>query len=290
MARFNIFQIYYDEPSRQLLDPAYLPLDNTKNERPDWYELWVIRNFLRNNQLSEDAWYGFLSPNFAKKTGLNAQHIAEFLEFSRDRSEVALILAYAWDQVAYFLNPFEQGEVWHPGIMALSQSVFRHLGYDVDLSLLATYSGNFTYCNYIVAKPVYWRKWLTLAEGFFDLAENQHTQLAIRLRETTSYGSIARQEPIKAFIQERLPALVLWNDRFRTTTLNTSSSFPVWDHLFEVGLATRGVLQACDELKKRYCETRELRFLELFKEVRRLVARKFALPEDLGNVNVSTFP
>jgi len=272
---FHVFQIYYDETTRSSLDPGYLPLDNTRNDRPDWYELWVIRNFLRNHSLSENDWYGFLSPHFRHKTGLSAQDVYRFLELSKDRSEVALLVAFAWDQVAYFLNPFDQGEIWHPGITALSQSVLEQLGYNSRLSDLVTYSGNFTFCNYIVAKPAYWRAWLRLADGLFDLIENQATALAKNLAGNTNYGwgwaFHHNKAPIKAFIQERLPAIILAGRKFQTCTLNTSSTFPIYNVLFNVDHSTRGVLQTCDLLKQRFCETGDARFLSLYKDIRQLV-------------------
>jgi hypothetical protein len=274
MPTFNVFQIYYNETTRLSLDPGFSPLDNTKNERPDWYELWVIRNFLRNNQVSENDWYGFLSPQFGRKTGLTAPHVYHFLELSKNRGEVGLILA-EWDQVAYFLNPFEQGEIWHPGIAALSQSAFHELGHKGSLSDLVTFSGNFTFCNYIIAKPTYWREWLRLADGLFDLIENKTTELAESLRRTTSYGSILPQAPMKAFIQERLPAIILADRKFQTCTLNSSSTLPVSDSLFKIDHATRGVLQTCDMLKQRFHETGDARFLELFRDIRQLIALRF---------------
>ena len=51
MAASYIYQIYYDEASRAALDPGFLPLDNTANLRPDWYEFHVIKKFLENNHL-----------------------------------------------------------------------------------------------------------------------------------------------------------------------------------------------------------------------------------------------
>ena len=42
-------------------------------------------------------------------------------------------------------DPFEQGEVWHPGITALSQAAMQRLGEAADLASLVTYSGNFTF-------------------------------------------------------------------------------------------------------------------------------------------------
>jgi hypothetical protein len=274
MPPFHVFQIYYNEATRLSLDPGYLPLDNTRNERPDWYELWVIRNFLRNNPLSENDWYGFLSPQFKGKTGLTAQHVYRFLEVSKDRAQVALILT-DWDQVAYFLNPFEQGDVWHPGISALSQTALRELGHTGSLSDLVSCSANFTFCNYIIAKPAYWREWLRLADGLFDLIENRSTELAESLKRTTSYGSAFNQAPMKAFIQERLPTIILAGGKFKTCTLNLSSAAPISDRLFAVDHSTRGVLQTCDLLKQRFCETGDARFLSLFREIRQLISVRF---------------
>jgi hypothetical protein len=272
----HVFQIYYDAASRAALDPGFTPLDNTANERPDWYELWVIRNYLRSHTLAGDDWYGFLSPHFRAKTGLGSDTIRQFMDFAKDKADVALILT-GWDQVAYFQNPFEQGEVWHPGITSLAQAMLSRIGHPADLSKLVTYSGNFTFANYIVAKAPYWREWLALATAFFDLVEQDTSDLASGLRQTTAYGSAAHQAPVKAFIQERLPALILADRaRFRTATLNTSDTFPIFDRLFEVDAATRGVLQTCDGLKKKYVTAGEPEYLEMFRHVRRLVKTKFA--------------
>ena len=64
------YQILNHYTSRQDLDPGFDVLDNSTNERPDWYEYWPIRKFLLNGPLDEDAFYGFLSPKFRLKTNL----------------------------------------------------------------------------------------------------------------------------------------------------------------------------------------------------------------------------
>ena len=68
----HIHQIYYNEKTAAQLDPGFIALDNTSNERPDWFELWPILNFLRNTPLQDGHWYGFLSPGFFSKTALRA--------------------------------------------------------------------------------------------------------------------------------------------------------------------------------------------------------------------------
>ena len=135
-----VYQIYYDEASRQNLDPGFIPLDNTANERPDWFEFWVIRNFLKNHALEEQAWYGFLSPRFQAKTGIKSEAVSKMLERFGGLFDVALFSPH-WDQLAYFLNQFEQGEVWHPGLLNLAQSFFDEIGRKVDLKKITMPAG-----------------------------------------------------------------------------------------------------------------------------------------------------
>ena len=40
-----IYQIYYSKETRSKLDPGFIPLDNTENQRPDWREFWCIKSF-----------------------------------------------------------------------------------------------------------------------------------------------------------------------------------------------------------------------------------------------------
>ena len=47
MPAVHIYQILNYYTPREALDPGFLVLDNSSNERPDWYEYWPIRKFLR---------------------------------------------------------------------------------------------------------------------------------------------------------------------------------------------------------------------------------------------------
>lgn len=75
MSAAHVYQIFYDQRSRQALDPEFLPLDNSRDARPDWFEFWPIRQYLLANTLREGDWYGFLSPRFRAKTGVDAAHL-----------------------------------------------------------------------------------------------------------------------------------------------------------------------------------------------------------------------
>lgn len=276
MSVAHVYQVFYDEPSRRALDPEFLPLDNSQGARADWFEFWPIRQYLRANALNETDWYGFLSPRFRAKTGIDAARLRAFVDFSSGRSDVALVTA-AWDQLAYFQNPFEQGEVWHPGMAALCQSTVAALGIDLNLSETVAHTGNFTFCNYVIARPVYWRHWLELANRLFALAEHGPPEHRDRLNAHTTHTGQPLHTPMKAFLQERLPLLLILLHKFRTTTLDASATAPIEPRLFGSNPQTRGLLQACDQLKRAYSASGQPGYLEAYRTVRGLIPLQLPL-------------
>jgi hypothetical protein len=272
--QFVIHQIFYDESSKRMLDPGFVPLDNTSNERPDWYEFWVIREFLLNTVLQEDTWYGIFSPKFRHKTGLDATSVLNFVEYYSPSTDVA-IFSPGWDQIAYFQNPFEQGDFWHPGLLDLSQQFLVSVGIDVDLRTLVTDSSTTVFSNYVVAKAAFWREWLRIANFFFDYVEYGREPLSVGLRSTTSYGSADRQRPMKVFIQERFASLVLACGNFRVKAIDLSGNLPIFTRLFCDDVPTRRLLHTCELLKRQYRATHDEDYRRMYTKIRALVPTAF---------------
>ena len=268
--QFLVHQIYYDESSRRTLDPGFIPLDNTSNERPDWFEFWVIRRFLTDTPLREDAWYGFLSPKFHAKTGLDSNQVFDFLQRFSAQADVALF-SYAWDQIAYFLNPFEQGEFWHPGLLDLSQRYFSTIGIDLDLKNLVTHSLTTVFSNFIVAKAEFWRRWLGIANALFELVERGDCGLSAEIGSPTSYVSNRSPFSMKTFIQERFASVLLIQGTFRVVALDLSYNGPIFTHLFRDEFRTRRLLQACDLLKQQYTASGDRDYIHMYRKLRALV-------------------
>lgn len=262
-----IYQIYYDDKTKKKLLPGFIPLNNSSNLRPDWFEFWVILNFLQNNELQSDAWYGFLSPKFYEKTGFNSEFVLWALENCESSANVALF-SPGWDQLAYFLNPFEQGELWHPGLLKLSQDFVNATGLDINLGRLITDSTTSVFSNYVIAKKEYWDDWRKLAEAFFLYAENNSNY-----KNSTSYGLNDSQFPMKTFIQERLATIILSTGRFSTITPDQSFTGGItW--LFPNDLKTRRLLQVCDLMKFNYRKKSDSKYLEIYYEMRKDIAFK----------------
>src|ERR1700733_2098570 len=102
-----VYQIRYDASVE--VDRDFLALDNTANARPDWFEYWAIRNFLRTQSLDENAFYGFLSPRFESKTNLSGREVHEFIRRHGETADV-ILFSPSLHLTAYHLNVFKYGD------------------------------------------------------------------------------------------------------------------------------------------------------------------------------------
>ncbi len=263
-----IHQIYYNDETRQKVMPGFTPLDNSANLRPDWFEFWVILNYLRTHTLQDNTWYGFFSPRFTDKTGLSPQAVMHTIEQAPSNTDVVLF-SPGWDQICYFLNPWEQGEAWHPGITSLTQLFLdQHTGYK-NIHQLVTDSNSTVFSNYFVAKKKFWADWQNLAEAFFAYVEQQNPQSAVA--GETSYGVASNRYPMKTFIQERFAALLLATGPYRVVNIDPSQHAPIFARLFDNSPDTRRALQTCDWLKRQYRQTQDSSYLEMYYKVRQTI-------------------
>jgi len=258
----------------QELDPDFLVLDNTSNERPDWFEYWAIRSFLKAQPLIESAFYGFLSPRFKSKTSLSGREVREFIGRHGDTADV-LLFTPSLHLTAYHLNVFKYGDFCHPGLQGLAARFFRRIGRPTDLDALITHSGNEVYCNYIVARPIFWRAWLEVTEKLFEIAESADDPLGIELRRTTGYRGEHSAE-MKVFLLERVATwLLARNPQF---AVKARDPFIARSRLYKLPGAI-----VCDAVKLAYQNNGRTReFADLFRIVGKL-ARTLSILMRLGS-------
>lgn len=258
-AEIHLHQIFYDEASRAALDPGFIPLDNLSNERPDWFEYWSIRRFLQRNVLNENDLYGFFSPKFGSKTGLDAQAVRQFIQGRAEPRADAYLFSPAWGPGCYFSNVFEQGEQYHPGLLDVSQAFFEAAGWRLDLRQLVMSSRTTVFCNYFVATPRFWRRWFEVGEFLFRAAEDPQHPLGRQLVATTRHSQALDIYQLKAFLQERIGSFLLCVEDWKTVTYDFSAlPDPHWPaHL-------QAELLVLDALKMSYVETGLSPFIEEF--------------------------
>lgn len=213
----QLYQIAYSEQSRNEIEPGYLMLNNLGNERPDWYEYWPIRRFLQGETLDEDTFYGFFSPKFGKKTQFSHQQVVDFIRQHAERTDVFLFSPQP-DMGAFFLNVFEQGETFDPGLIESYQLLLQQIGLQLNLRSLIMDSRQIVFSNYFVARPAFWREWLAVNELLFAVCEGPDTPLKLALTQATTYPGAAQR---KVFLMERAASLLLTvKSQWRTKAAN----------------------------------------------------------------------
>lgn len=246
MTQIEIRQIFYDEVSLSLVQAPFIPLDNSDGDK-SWFEFWGILYFLLNHkELEENVFYGFFSPKFTLKTGLSAQSAIAAVRDNSDKDVV--LFSYAWDQLCFFINPWEQGETFHPGITKATQDFVDQVGLNIKISEIITSRKNSVYSNFIVAKKSYWDKWIVLATLLLRYAENRNSNL---FNQLTSYERFGAQ-PMKVFIQERLPALILADKALSVAAIDVKTGMS--SELFVNSTENKKRLLACDRIKDKIIE------------------------------------
>jgi hypothetical protein len=259
MPAVHVYQILNHYTSRQDLDPGFEVLDNSSNERPDWYEYWPIRKFLLNETLNEDAYYGFLSPKFHHKTNMTASMVRDFIARGDPATDVFLFSPSIHNS-AYFLNVFEHGDAEHPGLARTAAQLIARTDPAATLEGLISDSRNTVHSNYFAAKPRFWRAWLALNEEMFILAETPEDPLGEALRKPTSYRGRAEVQ-MKIFIMERIATWLLARDR--SFAAQARDPFAARARFYKLPVAI-----VCDALKIAYTLERRAQYKDVFLLVR----------------------
>jgi len=263
MRAVHAHQILNHYTSREELDRGFEVLDNSANERPDWYEYWPIRNYLLNTNLEEDAFYGFLSPKFKWKTNLDAAAVSAFVQASPPDTDVVL-LSPSIHLSAYYLNVFEHGDAVHPGLLSAADQFFARIGHPVELRELISDSRNTVHSNYFIARPRFWRAWLAVTEQLFAVAESPDEPLGALLRSPTHYrGRLDVQ--MKIFLMERVATWLLCTDP--SFLARVHDPFAARSRVYKLPLAV-----ICDALKIAYATERRGQYKDVFMLVRSLSA------------------
>lgn len=166
----TIHQIYYEECQISHLDEDFIPYQNLTNPRPEWCEYFVFRTEYLAGTCGHGL-TGFVSWKFRQKTGLTG---GDFCRWIANHP--------GYD--VYFVNPFpnlirkrfqsvwHQGSVCHPEILPIAQSLFDRVGYQLNLEAIEMDERVTAYCNYWVATPEFWRRYITFCEPLYDVIEN----------------------------------------------------------------------------------------------------------------------
>lgn len=152
----KVFQIYFEPWQRDLLDPAFVPLDNrgtaTELLEFDLFERLSISDHVRDVKL-----WGALSWRFAEKTGLTGADVTRLIA-ENPGHDVYFCNPYPLHEALYH-NLWLQGETSHPRFLELTRAFFRAAGMP-DESQVMLPSQLFSAANYFIGSPAFWSAYL----------------------------------------------------------------------------------------------------------------------------------
>jgi predicted O-linked N-acetylglucosamine transferase (SPINDLY family) len=279
----NLFQIAYSPESLAVIQPGFAVLDNMRNEQPSWFEYWPIRRFLLNEALDDNAYYAFFSPLFSAKTGLGAAQVRDFVERNQHAGDV-FIFSPQPDMGAFFLNVFEQAETLDQGMIATYQAIASMTGFQIPIEDLIMDSRQVVFSNYFVAKPAFWRIWLSINEIIYNLAEDPANPVGKELCAPTNYRTPSLgNEPIqrKVFLQERTASFILSMDsRWK------GIRYDAFKTVKSISALARYELESVmsDALKIAYRETRDDKYIATYFELRAKLQEALAGGKDVTDL------
>jgi hypothetical protein len=257
----KVLQIYYDEETKARLDPAFEPLDNSGNERPEWYEYWPISRYLTAERIVDDEYYGFFSPRFGAKTLVSGREVIDFVS-SSPGVDVVTFSAYHCLGACFF-SVFEQGEYFHPGLVDATGALLAALGDDTDPKAIINHSRNIVYSNYFVAKGWFWKRWLAVLTRLFEITEKPSPARERLLRKVAHQGGDARVREVemRIFVMERMASYLMAT----MPGVRTCSYKPFAMPVSSERLADRGAdIVRLDALKLAYLATGDTNYISLF--------------------------
>ena len=149
----RIFQIYFEGWQRELLDPAFYPLDNSRGTS-ELMEFAVFEQLQKNQATQGAMLWGALSWRFGEKTGMQGNDwVKQIVE--HPGNDVYFCNPHVHNE-AIFHNMWLQGETSHPNFLEISKAFFSAAGLD-DKELTAIHpSSVYSSANYFVATPKFW--------------------------------------------------------------------------------------------------------------------------------------
>lgn len=166
----RIFQIYYEPWQRELLDPNFIPLDNSK-DRSELLEFGVFERLARSDYVKGATLWGALSWRFSEKTGMSGDDWVKNIT-SHPGYDIYYCDPNPQNE-ALFHNLWMQGETSHPQFLAICKAVFQVVGLPAEELTSVLPSERYSTTNCFVATPKFWAAYLTWVKKVLTLADKK---------------------------------------------------------------------------------------------------------------------
>ena len=166
----RIFQIYSEPWQRDLLDPNFSALDNSKGNS-ELMDFAVFEQLIKSDYVKDAQLWGALSWRFAELTGMSG---ADWVKNIQAHPGYDVYFCNPYPQIeALYHNAWMHGETLHPKFFALSQAIFQVTGLPLEELTNLHPSDNFSSANFFVASPKFWTAYLPWVRNVLTLANKK---------------------------------------------------------------------------------------------------------------------
>ena len=210
---YNIFQIFYNDHSKETLDSAFIPYNNTIPVKEHEFEYGVMRNLYLNKELfkNDNKYAGVLSWKFKQKTGIEGKQIVQWLE---DNKGYDVYFINPWPEHSYLnFNSWHQGEYCHPGLISLTENLFKKANLNIDIRTNRNTIDTLCYCNYWIANKKFWTSYMNYCEKLYTamhIVDKETKKLLYDIQADVQINSA-----FFSFIMERMFSTVLLMKKFK---------------------------------------------------------------------------
>lgn len=169
--KINIYQIFFKEEQREILDPAFIPYDNITPEigpeLSNKFREWpVIRQsgYQKAIDAQADIW-GFVSYKFEEKTNISGDKFIRFIEDNPD-NDVWFMEPYYRPQCPFF-NPWTQGDIYHKGISQIPNYLFKLAGNPIDVTQIPM---RFCWYNFFAGTQKFWDQYFEAIDDMIEVS------------------------------------------------------------------------------------------------------------------------
>jgi hypothetical protein len=166
----RVFQIYFEGWQRELLDPAFYPLDNSRSTS-ELMEFNVFDQLQKNAATQGASLWGALSWRFGEKTGMSGAELVKQI-VDHPGYDVYFCNPHPYNEALYH-NMWLQGEISHPKFLEIATAIFNAVGLDTKEFREIEPSTSFAAANYFVASPKFWDKFIPFVKRVLVTADKR---------------------------------------------------------------------------------------------------------------------
>lgn len=163
-----MFQIYFEPWQLDLLDPAFMPFDNS-GVRSELLEFDVFERLAASELTAGAELWGALSWRFAEKTGLSGPELIAAIAATPGR-DVYYCNPHVQNEALYH-NMWTQAETAHPRFLEVARAFFAAAGLPAEEFEAMLPSDRWSAANYFVGTPRFWSTYLPWVRAILAAAD-----------------------------------------------------------------------------------------------------------------------